>query len=114
MAADSPETIRAFIAIHLPDELLVSLRTLQARLQSGLPEELVRWAPPEQTHLTLKFLGNIATADIDPLTDALRTICQKTPPLLLYAEGIGCFPSAARPRVVWVGVAGDLAQLKRL
>jgi len=109
-----PERIRAFVAIRLPDELLVSLRELQARLQAGLPEGVVRWSPPEQTHLTLKFLGDIATADLRALTEGLRGICLRTAPLLLRAEGIGCFPNPGRPKVVWVGVAGDLAELERL
>src|SRR5438045_5131477 len=109
-----PGRIRAFVAIRLPDELLLRLRELQTRLQTGLPEDVVRWAAPEQTHLTLKFLGEIATADRDALTEGLRSICRSSAPLWLRAEGIGCFPNPRRPKVVWVGVGGDLAQLQGL
>lgn len=111
---DLPETIRAFVAIHLPDEVLAALRGLQERLQSGLPRRVVRWASPGQMHMTLMFLGNVATANLSELEAGLANIGQRTFPMRLRAEGLGCFPGPARPRVIWVGLAGDLPQLVAL
>src|SRR4051794_10239250 len=113
-ASELPEKIRAFIAIHLPSELLAGLGELQEQLQSGLPKEAVRWATQSQMHLTLKFLGNIATADASDLKASLQEICAETPRLLLRAETLGCFPSASRPRVIWMGLGGDIEPLQAL
>jgi 2'-5' RNA ligase len=111
---DLPETIRAFAAIHLPEELLANIRALQARLQSDFPKDAVRWTAPEQLHLTLKFLGNIPRRSLGQLKAELARICQGLPPLLLRLEGLGCFPTPPKPRVLWVGLAGDIPQLQTL
>ena len=111
---DLPETIRAFVAIQLPRELLDSLQTVQQRLQSGLPKDAVRWTAPEHLHLTLKFLGNISTNSLGELTMALEEACRNSAPLLLRAEGFGCFPSSSRPKVIWAGLKGGLAELEAL
>jgi 2'-5' RNA ligase len=108
------DTIRAFVAIRLPEHLPTALRAVQEQVQSGLPQDLVRWCPPEQIHLTLKFLGNIASASVGEVETALQTVCWNFAPLLLRAEGLGCFPNPNRPRVIWVGLGGDLPQLHAL
>jgi 2'-5' RNA ligase len=107
-------TIRAFVAIHPPEELLASLRALQKQLQPDLPMHAVRWTPPEQLHLTMKFLGNIPIANLSDLEAALKTVGEHSASLLLRAAGLGCFPSPGKPRVIWVGLEGDLAQLQTL
>jgi 2'-5' RNA ligase len=35
-------------------------------------------------------------------------------PFALRVEGLGVFPSALRPRVIWVGLEGDLSALEAL
>jgi 2'-5' RNA ligase len=108
------QVVRAFIAIPLPHELCTSLSKLQERLQSGLPKEAVRWASSGQIHLTLKFLGDVASAELTEMEKSLEEICRRFSPFSLRAEGLGCFPSVARPRVVWVGLRGDMEALQRL
>jgi 2'-5' RNA ligase len=112
--ADLPEMVRAFIAIELPEQLVLALGEVQKRLQTAIPPATVRWVPPDQMHLTLKFLGNIASARLEELEAALRKACVETSPLTLRAEGLGCFPGPSHPRVIWVGVEGDLEALKAL
>ena len=111
---DLPESIRAFVAIHLPEPLLVALRDLQRRLEAELPKGAVRWTAPEQIHLTLKFLGNIASSALVELQTSLEEICANAAPLLLRAQDLGCFSNRAKPRVIWVGLAGESAQLLAL
>ena len=114
MVGDLPESVRAFVAIDLPEELLRELRALQARLELELPKNAVRWTPAEQIHLTLKFLGNIASADLDKLEAALAATCQRAKPFRLRAKSLGCFPNPARPRVIWVGLEDELQPLQAL
>jgi RNA 2',3'-cyclic 3'-phosphodiesterase len=55
-------------------------------------------------HLTLRFLGEVAPARNDRLIGLLAAVARRRPPFRIRFEGIGAFPSPARPRVVWVGV----------
>ena len=62
-------------------------------------------------HLTLQFLGNISLAEVEKIQGALADVART---LHLRAEGIGGFPSLKNPRVIWVGLAGDVEQLEAL
>ncbi len=107
------EKIRAFIAIELPEEVKVQLRQLQERLKVG-KEEAVKWVEPEGIHLTLKFLGNVAWEKVEEISRAASYVAGKVRPFVLWPEGLGAFPNLRIPRVVWVGVSGDLEVLLAL
>jgi 2'-5' RNA ligase len=42
------------------------------------------------------------------------SVTQHYSPLKLELEGIGFFPNPAKPRVIWIGVSGDVTQLVRM
>ncbi len=109
-----PEHIRAFISIGLPEEVLRELSRWQQRFEDSMPPDAVRWSAPEQVHLTLRFLGNIPSQVLAELEASLRAVCQGVGPLHLRAEGLGGFPSLRQPRVIWVGLQGDLEPLEQL
>lgn len=109
-------TLRLFLAISIPETVRTELRRLQLELQPLLPPQAVHWAKPEQFHLTLKFLGNVAAADTAALSEAVCAICTRTSPLHLRAEGMGFFPNESSPRVFWVeikSVDGRLREFQR-
>jgi 2'-5' RNA ligase len=109
------ETIRAFIAIPLPDSLLRQLTSLQRRLGEQMPQRSVRWVRTEGIHLTLKFLGDTPTDELPGIRQALTAVARNAPASTFTVGGIGCFPNTRRPRVVWVGVqepTGRLAVLQ--
>lgn len=63
---------------------------------------------PENLHVTLKFLGGIDEARLHIVVDALHTAVRRHARFSIDVGGLGAFPSAARPRVLWAGVAaGD-------
>ncbi len=107
-------TLRAFIAAPLPPEVAAALRRLLEELQASFPAPAVRWSRPEQIHLTLKFLGDIPSASVDELTAGLQRACRGIAPFQLVAENLGCFPEVRNPRVLWVGVSGELQVLAGL
>ncbi len=107
------EQIRAFIAIELPEELKISLARLQDSLRSGR-EEFVKWVDPEGIHLTLKFLGNVPSDKIAEITEAIARAAKGVKPFYLQAQGVGAFPNLKSPKVVWVGLGGELQSLKNL
>jgi len=67
-------------------------------------------------HLTLKFLGSVPEERIDAVAGALREASTDTSPFQARIRGLGAFPTARRPRVVWAGVtdgAPDMIELAR-
>jgi 2'-5' RNA ligase len=106
------EPIRAFIAITLPDSLVGLISEVQQKLKkNGLR---ISWVSPENVHLTLKFLGDIAPDDIDPITAVMAECAPGLIPMLLAAGGIGVFPDLRRARILWMGITGDMSQLVAL
>ena len=107
------EQVRSFIAIELPDAVKTALTQLQSRLKSGksLP---VKWVNPYSIHLTLKFLGNVELDRIGDITGAIEAAAQGISPFHLYVKGLGVFPSLKRVQVAWVGLGGEIEQLRRL
>lgn len=107
-------TIRSFIAIELSGEAQAALTGLQTRLKSSVPAQTVRWTAPENIHLTLHFLGNVAAGDIEKIAEALHLAASVCQPMSLTLGGLGCFPNTRRPRIVWTGIAGETQQLVKL
>ncbi|PWU10931.1 MAG: RNA 2',3'-cyclic phosphodiesterase [Verrucomicrobia bacterium] len=105
---------RLFISIHLPDEVKSAMEQLRSEISQALPRASIRWLPRDQLHLTLKFLGNTEAANVDPLTNALRTLSNNFSAIELTARGLGCFPDIRRPRVIWVGVQDHRSELELL
>ena len=106
------DTYRAFVAIDLPESVRSALETAQAALKKF--EFRVKWVRPESIHLTLKFLGNIDTARTDAVFNAMTLAAEGRHPLTLSPSGIGVFPNVRRPRVIWVGIGGQMDLLKNL
>jgi 2'-5' RNA ligase len=97
-------TVRTFVAVALPDRLRAELMSAAGALGPSLPQ--VRFVRrPENLHVTLKFLGPVEPARLDELS---RALADEVGPLGGFAAdvaGLGAFPSAARARVIWAGVA---------
>ncbi|TET26812.1 MAG: RNA 2',3'-cyclic phosphodiesterase [Dehalococcoidia bacterium] len=107
------EQVRSFIAIELPDELKAGLAQLEDRLKSPeLPS--VKWVNPSAIHLTLKFLGNIATSRVEEITTAIQAASKGIAPFHLEVGGLGAFPNLRRAQVVWVGIGGEVEGLGKL
>lgn len=103
------ETIRTFIALELPREVKSLLQEVQQELIRL--KIRARWVRPENIHLTLKFLGDINPDDVDRISDALIGAVADISTLALSIRGIGVFPGIKRPRVIWVGLGGDVQEL---
>jgi len=101
------DAIRAFIAIELPSAILGAVDQIEARLKPQVPPDTVRWVKADSIHLTLKFLGQVPSDQLDLIMSALRTAVASHPPFILEVADAGCFPNTHRPRVVWVGVKDD-------
>ncbi len=74
----------------------------------------VGWVATANLHLTLKFLGGVERALVEPLTDTLRRALQDAPAFDLELAGLGAFPTATRARVVWAGVVAGREPMREL
>ncbi len=101
-------TIRAFIAIQLPEKARNELARINEILAGQLPPRTVRWVKPELMHLTLRFLGDTAVSKLPAIYNALDTSSTKHAPFMLSLDHLGCFPNRKRPRVIWAGIQGEL------
>jgi len=108
------EQVRTFIAIELSDLIREQLSKAQTLLKSkGIADQL-RWVQPQSIHLTLKFLGNVPVSRLKEIVIAIDQASDGMGPFSLSLGSLGCFPSASRPSVIWIGVGGDTRELARL
>ena len=107
--------LRAFLASELPAALQDSIHTATAGLRQDLGEGLIRWVPAHNVHLTLKFLGDVSSSSLDLIKQMMVTEASQFSGFDVQVEGLGCYPSLRRPRVLWVGLKApaELASLQR-
>jgi len=104
-----PDTIRTFIAFKLPKNIISSISEIQNRFKSYAFN--ARWVNPANIHLTLKFLGDINYADIEKVSETIINAVNSHTPVSLAVKGAGVFPGIKRPRVIWVGLTGEIEKL---
>jgi 2'-5' RNA ligase len=103
--------MRLFIAIELPQFVAAHLAKMQDALR---PIVDARWTPPEQLHLTLKFLGETPDQRVDQLLKLFQTV-RVDEEISLRVNGLACFPSRGPVRIVAAGLedaGGQCAQLQ--
>jgi 2'-5' RNA ligase len=113
---NQPAFLRLFVALSVPAVVRGEIARAQGQLKRCSPPGLIRWTKPEQFHLTLKFLGDMPSAQLELLEASVAEVCHSFPPVSLSAEGVGFFPNARKPRVIWAGAldgTGNLAELHR-
>ncbi len=99
----------------MPDEararLAAEVDRLRATERAGgtLPE--VVWVAPDNFHLTVKFLGALDVQRLPDVERALGEAVAGATPFDLTLHGLGAFPSAARPRVIWAGTSEGAVEL---
>ena len=108
----SERLIRTFVSVSVPKELV----NIQSMLKSTIEPKgvKVRWVMNGKMHLTLKFLGNTTQGSIDNLNEALFNAVKSAKVINLSISGTGAFPVKGRPNVLWLGIKGDIDELKQL
>ena len=95
------------MALEVPGRVLDSLTTFQNELSAtGADLKLVE---RQNLHFTVKFLGEISEVQAADARSRLRGLPLKGAEV--EVRGAGAFPTPARPRVAWAGVARENEQL---
>jgi 2'-5' RNA ligase len=103
---------RLFVAIPMPDEVRKLIgRVIQLLSHEDWP---VRWIDPETAHLTLHFLGATPPERAELLRLSLAEPVRKIEQFTLRTSDFGVFPNPRQPRVLWIGLDGDIPRLDRL
>jgi 2'-5' RNA ligase len=94
--------MRVFVALNLTQKERARLAAAARPLrEAAFP---VRWLPPENVHLTLKFLGELGEEIVPELAAAVGEAVAGSAAFEMKVGGFGAFPSLRRPSVVWVGI----------
>ncbi len=105
--------MRLFVSVDLPDEFAEPVADLQAAFAdaSGL-----NFTDPEQAHVTVKFLGDVAEDRVPDLCTELEGAVADAgvEPFTARFGGLGVFPSLEYISVVWLGVEEGGEELTRL
>jgi RNA 2',3'-cyclic 3'-phosphodiesterase len=106
------DIMRCFIAIEVPSEIKSAFVALQNDLRSAGAD--VAWTNPDNVHLTLKFLGEIDKKLVSKVEQVCLETISSMSPFKLGIDRIGLFPNERHPRVLWIGLGGELETLEKL
>lgn len=106
------QRIRTFIALPLPDTVRARVAELILLLAETSAD--VKWVDTSALHMTLNFLGNVPESDLAEVCRHAQRAAQACTAMSLQCCGVGAFPSATRPKVLWLGLHGDTEELLRL
>ena len=112
--------MRLFVAVELSEEARGHLIGVQRRILAGLQRShyvggdytAVRWVAPENLHVTVKFLGEVADSEVEPLTRELSRVPFDGASLVVD-HGV-CLPAKGPVWIVAAGLGGEAAALERL
>jgi len=103
--------LRLFIAIDLPEYIKKEIGELLDILKKYDAD--IKWLPPENIHLTLKFLGATPESLVARIREALLPLVSSYEPFYITIQSTGVFPSKKYPRIIWIGIV-DSDILKEL
>ena len=106
--------IRAFLSLNLEDSVKFRIAEIQKELQTKLGGHLIKWENPEKFHLTVRFLGDVKENDIESLKDGLEKLNWDFESLKFTSNGVGFFPNARKPNVVFIGLDEEGTGSKKL
>ncbi|MBW2030364.1 MAG: RNA 2',3'-cyclic phosphodiesterase [Deltaproteobacteria bacterium] len=103
--------IRSFLAFELPPDIRGVLERVSAEVRKSDLD--IRWVRVENIHLTVIFMGSIDQGRISHMEQDIGRVCARTRAFEISVKGVGFFPDMRRPRVVWLGLDGELERLSR-
>jgi 2'-5' RNA ligase len=98
--------MRLFTAIEISAEVKNSLGALLGRLRPAAKLAKLSWTRVDNLHITTKFIGEWPEDRLEEMKRALSSVGSPGA-IQVRIGGIGWFPNARNPRVLWAGVHTD-------
>ena len=95
-------SIRTFIAVNTSQRVNNNVSKVVSRLAALCDQ--YRWVKPENLHVTLNFVGDVVDIEVPELCKLIKDAVGPLPAMEMSLQGVGGFPSAEEPRVLWMGV----------
>ena len=108
------ETRRLFVGVTLPHGVVTIIRKREQQLMRTYPDLPVRWTPLENLHMTVSFLGHVQDARLPELITALENAVRTCASFDMVFDRWMLGPSAAQPKMVWLGTDTPSAPLGAL
>jgi len=109
---DKPVWRRLFVGVPLPEHACAAVADLVDVVRASEPERShLRWVRMDGLHLTIRFLGPTQPDRVPAIGAALAMLAGTIAPFEVVLAGGGAFPSAARPRALWLAVGVGSAGL---
>ena len=99
--------IRLFFGLELPGELRLRIGGIARGIEGA------RWVDPEDLHITLRFIGEVAEPAMEEIAAEAASI--RFDPFAVTLAGAGHFERRGRVSAVWIGVepSPELAALSQ-
>ncbi|MBN2395341.1 MAG: RNA 2',3'-cyclic phosphodiesterase [Candidatus Atribacteria bacterium] len=105
---ETKDTKRVFIAIHLDQEIIKYLHSVQEEIISCIErnrEIKIKFVEMNNLHISLKFLDELKPLEIEKTMAILQKNTVKYQPFEIHLlKSIGIFPNDRKPRVLWIGI----------
>ncbi|MCP4681954.1 MAG: RNA 2',3'-cyclic phosphodiesterase [Desulfobacterales bacterium] len=103
--------IRSFLAFKLPGDIKDMVSRISREVRRYSLD--VRWVNVDNIHLTMVFMGNVRTERLEGIEKAAKKACRRYGPFEIHLKDVGFFGGKRNPRVLWIGMGGDLKRLSK-
>lgn len=103
---------RLFIGLPIDNTLRTALRPVYEFLSGH--DHLLKAVPPENYHITVKFLGECEGNVANAIESTFLEIPAPEAEIPFTLSGLGAFPDLKKPSVIWAGLNADNDMMGRL
>lgn len=107
------ELIRTFIALEIDNKIKERIIEVQDRIKQTNSLK-GKWVPPNNLHLTLKFLGDTKPKLIEQIKDKIIECAKNECAATCSLSHIGAFPNERSARIIWAGIEDANSQIIEL
>jgi 2'-5' RNA ligase len=104
--------VRAFISIEIPENIKDNIEKSIDEMKFTLSP--LKWVDKKNLHITLKFLGWVVDEKVDGMISSVADLAKGFGSIKMNFAGLGVFPNAKHPRVIWVGINEGSDKIKEL
>ena len=101
--------IRSFLAFELSREIKEIISSISEDIKR-FPLD-VRWVNASNIHLTMVFMGNVLSEHLEGIDGEVSRVCKRYGPFNVSLKSIGVFSNKRNPRVMWIGIEGDIERM---